>query len=104
MPESEALCASEVLRSAPQGAACNEAHLKCFYTSARSMRNKLDELEVLAQSHSYDTTGKSETWWDESCDCCVAVDGYRLLGRDRQGRRGGGGGDVRVGGAGLCRT
>ena len=32
------------------------------------MRNKLDELEVLAQSHSYDTTGISETWWDESCD------------------------------------
>ena len=58
--ESEGLCASEVLRSAPQGAVCREAHLKCFYTNTCSMRNKMDELEVLAQSRSYDIIRISE--------------------------------------------
>ena len=66
------------------------------------MRNKLDELEVLAQSHSYDIIGISKTWWDESYGWCAAIDGSRLFRRDRQGRRGGGGGgDVCEGGAGL---
>jgi len=27
-------------------------------------------------------------WWDESHDWSVAIDGYRLFRRDRQGRRG----------------
>ena len=31
----------------------------------------MDELEVLALSHSYDIIGISETWWDESCGWCV---------------------------------
>ena len=60
--------------------------MKCFYTNTRSMRNKMDELEVLAQSHSYDIIGISETSWDESCDWCVTIDGYRFFWRDRQGR------------------
>ena len=30
----------------------------------------------------------TETWWDESQDWSVAIDGYRLFRRDRQGRRG----------------
>ena len=55
-----------------------------------ALNNKLEELEVLAQSQSYNIIGISETWWDESCGWCVAIDGYRLLKRDRQGRRGGG--------------
>lgn len=54
------------------------------------MRNKLDELEFLAQSRSNDIISISETWWDESCEWCVATDGYRLLSRDRQDRPGGG--------------
>jgi len=60
--------------------------LKCFYTNTCSMRNKMDELEVLAQSHSYDIISISETWWDESSGWCVAIDGYRLFRRDRQVR------------------
>ncbi|GAB0203202.1 hypothetical protein GRJ2_002785800 [Grus japonensis] len=67
-----------------------EAHLKCFYTNACSMRNKQEELEALAQSQRYDVIGISETWWEESCDWCAVMDGYRLFRRDRQGRRGGG--------------
>ena len=66
---------SEVLWSAPRGAGYNKVHLKCFYANACSMRNKLDELQVLAQSHSYNIIGISETWWDESCDWGVAIDG-----------------------------
>ena len=60
--------------------------MKCFYTNAHNMRNKMDELQVFAQSHSYDIIGISEIWWDESCDWSVAIDGYRLFRRDRQGR------------------
>lgn len=29
----------------------------------------------------------TERWWDESHDWSVAFDGYRLVRRDRQGRR-----------------
>ena len=43
----------------------------------------------MAQSHSYDIIGISKTWWDESCVWCVAIDGYRLFRRDKQGRQGG---------------
>ena len=73
MLESEGLCASEALQLATQGAACREAHLKCFYTNVRSTRNKMNELEVLAQSQSYDIIGISETWWDESCGWLQAL-------------------------------
>ncbi|GAB0186493.1 hypothetical protein GRJ2_001114600 [Grus japonensis] len=63
---------------------------QCFCTNARSMRNKQEELEALALSQCYDIIGISETWWEESCDWCAVMDGYRLFRRDRQGRRGGG--------------
>ena len=39
---------------------------------------------------SYDLIAITETWWDESHDWNVALDGYRLFRRDRRGRRGGG--------------
>jgi len=32
----------------------------------------------------------TETWWDESHDWSVAIDGYQLFRRDRPGRMGGG--------------
>ncbi|KAK4818298.1 hypothetical protein QYF61_010760 [Mycteria americana] len=32
----------------------------------------------------------AQTWWNESHDWSTGVEGYRLFGRDRQGRRGGG--------------
>ena len=67
MPMFEGRCASEVLQSAPLCAEYTGAHLKCLYTNARSMRNKQEELEALAQSQSYDIIGLSETWWEESC-------------------------------------
>jgi len=32
----------------------------------------------------------TETWWDESHEWSMAIDGYRLFRRDRWGKRGGG--------------
>ena len=64
----------------------------------------MDELGFLEQSHSYDIIGISKTWRDESCDWGVTIDSYRLLRKDRQGRRGGEGGNVCEAGAGLCGT
>jgi len=41
-------------------------------------------------NNSKDLIAITETWWDESHDWNVALDGYRLFRRDRRGRRGGG--------------
>jgi len=43
------------------------------------MRHKQEELEALAQSQSYIITGMSEIWWDESCNWCAVMNGYRLF-------------------------
>lgn len=83
MPKLKGLCASEILQSAPQGARYDKAHCKYFYTSAHSVLDKQEKLEVLAQSQSYSITGISETCWEESCDSCVMRDGYRLINRER---------------------
>lgn len=52
------------------------------------MRNKQEELEILAQSKSYDIIGITITWLQESCDWCVIMEDYRLFRKDGQGRRG----------------
>ena len=59
-----------------------------MYTNARSLGNKQEELELRAQSESYDIIGVTETWWDNSHDWRITMDGYRLFRKDRQGRRG----------------
>lgn len=51
-----------------------EVHWKCYYTNVLSMRNMQEQLEVLAQCHSYYILGVSETYWEESCDWCVRMD------------------------------
>lgn len=59
---------------------------------------------MVAQPQNYDTIGISETWWEESCDCCVMRGGYRLFRRCRTGEVGESGGSVGTiynGGAGL---
>lgn len=83
------MLARPFIQSAPQGAGFSEAHLKCFYTNARSMRNKQEELEALVQFHSYDIVVISETCWEEVCDWYVTMDGYRLFKKNRQGRQSG---------------
>jgi len=66
------------------------AQRKCLCTSTRSMGNKQEELEAIVLLESYDLIAIMETWWDESHDWNVTLDGYRLFRRDRRGRRGGG--------------
>ncbi|XP_035169883.1 uncharacterized protein LOC118159406, partial [Oxyura jamaicensis] len=66
------------------------AQLRCIYTNARSMGNKQEELEATVLVGNYNVAAITETWWDDSHDWSVAVDGYKLFRRDRRGRRGGG--------------
>ena len=40
--------------------------LKCYYFNARSLKNKLTELQLLLHEHIYDVTSVSETWLEES--------------------------------------
>ncbi|XP_060139070.1 uncharacterized protein LOC132593239 [Zootoca vivipara] len=65
--------------------------LQCLYTNAQSMGNKQDELELLVQQTKYDIIGITETWWDESHDWNVQIEGYNLFQRNRPNRKGGGG-------------
>lgn len=46
--------------------------------------NRQEELEI------YDLVATTGTWWEESHDWSVTVNGYRLFKRDRGERRGGG--------------
>ncbi|PKU29317.1 mitochondrial fission process protein 1 [Limosa lapponica baueri] len=66
------------------------AQLKCIYANACSMGNKQDELEAIVQQDSYDIVAITEMWWDDSHNWNAAMNGYKLLRRNRQGRRGGG--------------
>jgi len=66
------------------------AQMKCLCTNACSMGNKHEELEATVLLESYDLIALIETWWKESRDWSVAIDGYRLFRRDREGKRGGG--------------
>ena len=43
---------------------------------------KQEELEAVVLLESYDLIAIMETWWDESHDWNVALDGYRLFRRD----------------------
>jgi len=63
------------------------AQMKCLYTNACSMGNKKEELEATMLLESYDLIAIIETWWDESHDWTTAIDGYRVLRKDRQAKR-----------------
>ncbi|KAK4820687.1 hypothetical protein QYF61_003607 [Mycteria americana] len=63
------------------------AQLKCLYTNACSMGNKQEELEAIVHQENYDMVAITETWWDDSHNWSVAMDGYKLFRRDRRGRR-----------------
>jgi len=62
------------------------AQVKYLYTNARHMGNRQEELESTVLLESYDMIAVTETWWDESHDWSVAIDGYWLFRRDRQGK------------------
>lgn len=58
-------------------------------TNACSVGSKKEELEAIAQQENYDIVTITETWWDDLHNCSAAMDGFKLFGRDRIGRRGG---------------
>jgi len=65
----------EVTRSATQ--------LKCFYTNARSLRNKQKDLDTTMMLENHNVVVISKTWWDDSHYWSVSINGYRLFRRDR---------------------
>ena len=66
-----------------------EAQLRCLYTNARSMGNKQEKLEAIVRSENYDIVAIMETGWNDLHSGSAVMDGYQLLKRDRQGRKGG---------------
>ncbi|XP_040404947.1 uncharacterized protein LOC121065888 isoform X2 [Cygnus olor] len=76
----------EGIRASP---AQKVAQLRCIYINACSMGSKQEELEAIVLVGNYDVVAITETWWDDSHDWSVAIDGYKLFRRDRRGRRGG---------------
>ncbi|PKU29771.1 rna-directed dna polymerase from mobile element jockey-like [Limosa lapponica baueri] len=76
-------------RYSPKKVAQPTAQLKCLYTNACSIGNKQEELEATMLLERYDIVAITETWWDESYNWSVAIEGYKLFRRDRQRRRGG---------------
>lgn len=57
-------------------------HLRCLYMKVRSLGNKQEELEVLAQSQNY-VIGITETGWDSSHDWSTVMDGNKLFRKNR---------------------
>jgi len=54
------------------------------------MGNKQEELEPIVQQENCDILAIAETWWDDSHNWSAAMDSYKLVRRDREGRRCGG--------------
>jgi len=67
-----------------------KAQIKCLYMNTRSMGNKEEQLEIVRVLENYNLIALTETWWNESHDWIMAIEGYRLLRRDRWGKSGGG--------------
>ena len=67
-----------------------DAHLRCIYTNAHNMGNKQEEMEAIVWLENYDIVAITETWWDDSHNWSVMMDGYWCFKRDRQGSKGSG--------------
>ena len=60
-------------------------------SNVRSLNNKMDEATLLLTKLQPDLAAFTETWLDlSSSDDAVAINGYRILRRDRKATRGGG--------------
>jgi len=59
------------------------AQIKCLYTNACSLGNKWEKLEATVLLENSDTTVVSKTWWDNSHDWSVAINGCKLFRRNR---------------------
>ncbi|XP_056395052.1 uncharacterized protein LOC130290887 [Hyla sarda] len=61
-----------------------------MFTNARSLANKMGELEALILEEHIDIVGVTETWLDSSHDWAVNLQGFTLFRKDRMNRKGGG--------------
>lgn len=58
--------------------------LTCFYFNARSIMNKMDELELYITQEKPDIVGITETWtYEEVQDSEICMEGYTLLRKDK---------------------
>lgn len=70
----------------------NKDKLKCLYFNARSIVNKIQELELLVKNENIDIVGITETWLNVNIlDSEMNIEGYTLLRKDRGDNRRGGG-------------
>lgn len=65
------------------------AQLNCICTNAHKMGKNQEETEAIVLCHG-DVVTIMETWWGDCHGWSGAMDGYKLLRRDMQGRRDGG--------------
>ena len=65
--------------------------LNIFYTNARSLNNKMEELEAKVDSEEYDIVAVSEKWFKEESNWRTGLEGYKVYRCDRKERIGGGG-------------
>lgn len=56
--------------------------LRGVYTNARSLANKMEELELQLHKEDLDFVGITETWFDSSHDWLANIEGYSLHWRD----------------------
>ena len=76
------------LAIAKKGIVGDRKELRGLYANARSLANKMGELELLMYEEDFDFVGISETWFDSSHDWLATIQGYSLYRRDREGKKG----------------
>ena len=68
-----------------------ETNLKCIYFNARSIVNKLDELQLYIDKETADIIGITETWLNEEIsDVELNINDYTIFRHDRLNKTGGG--------------
>ena len=63
---------------------------KIFYAIARSLNNKMEELEAKVDIEEYEIVAVSETWFKEESNWRTGLEGYKVYRCDRKERMGGG--------------
>ena len=58
--------------------------LNIFHTNARSLNNKMEELDAKVDSEEYDGVAVSETWFKEESNWRTGLEGYKVYRCDRR--------------------
>lgn len=66
--------------------ASSRTQFQCLSANSSSMGNTREESGMCACLHDSDAIGITGTQWNDSHDWSVAMEGYRLFRKDRQGR------------------